>query len=172
MRILRPVAATILVVLLGACGSGDDVGPAVGDYFTQLQRVSETGQIQQRGLQRDLRRRLEGASEGEDRMAVLMVYIDQSTRLAQDVVDALGQLEPPEELAASQRAYQDAWRSQLAVAAGVRDAGFTGAAEILEALQPAFGNAAAETKARCDDLQAAVAANGSDVDLVCDGRAA
>jgi hypothetical protein len=162
----------ILVFLLVACGSEDDVGPVVGDYFTQLQRVSETGQVQHRGLQRDLRRRLEGASPGEDRMDVLTVYVDQSARLYQDVVDALAQLDPPEELAASQQAYLDAWRSQLAVALGVRDAGFTGASEILEALQPAFGNAAAETRARCHDLQAAVAANGSDVDLACDGRAA
>jgi hypothetical protein len=105
-------------------------------------------------------------------MEVLTVYVDQSARLYQDVVDALGQLDPPDELAGPQQAYLDAWRSQLAVAVGVRDAGFTGATEILEALQPAFDNAAAETKARCDDLQTAVAANGSDVDLACDGRAA
>lgn len=172
MRSTRPLAALLLVVFLGACGSDDDAGPVVGDYFTQLQRVSETGQIQQRGLQRDLRLRLEEAPPGEDRMEVLTVYVDQSSRLYQDVVDALGQLDPPDELAGPQQAYLDAWRSQLAVAAGVRDAGFTGATEILEALQPAFGNAAAETRARCDDLQEAVAASGSDVDLVCDGRAA
>ena len=87
-------------------------------------------------------------------------------------MDALGQLDPPDELAGPQEAYLDAWRAQLAVAAGVRDAGFPGPTAILEALQPAFNNAAAETRARCDDLQDAVAASGSDVDLACDGRAA
>jgi hypothetical protein len=162
----------MLVLLLGACGSDDDTGPAVGDYFAQLQRVSETGQIQQKGLQRDLRLRLEEAAPGEDRMTVLNVYVDQSARLYQDVVDALGDLEPPEELAGPQQAYLDAWRGQLNLAVSLRDAGFTGAAAILQALQPAFETAAAETRARCDDLQAAVAASGSDVDLVCDGRPA
>jgi hypothetical protein len=172
VRIPRSLAVLMLVVALGACGSEDDPGPAVGDYFSQLQRVSETGQIQQRGLQRDLRLRLEEAPAGEDRMEVLTVYVDQSSRLYQDVVDAMGQLDPPDELAGPQQAYLDAWRSQLAVAVGVRDAGFASPTEILEALQPAFDNAAAETEARCDDLQAAVTANGSDIDLACDGRAA
>ena len=55
----------------------------------------------------------------------------------------------------------------------VRDAGFPGPRPVLEALEAsAFVDAAAETKARCEDLQSAVAASGSDVDLVCDGRPA
>ena len=160
----------VLAVLFGACGSDEESGPAVGDYFAQLQRVSETGQIQQRGLQRDLRIRLEKAPPGDDRMTVLTVYMDQSARLYQDVVDALGELEPPEELAGAQAAYLEAWRGQLNLAVSVRDAGFTGPTAILEALQPAFDNAASETRARCDELQSAVATTGSDVDLVCDGR--
>jgi hypothetical protein len=172
VRTPRPFPVFVLLVFLGACGADDDPGPVVGDYFTQLQRVSETAQVQHRGLQRDLRVRLEEAAPGEDRMEVLTVYVDQSARLYRDVVDALVQLDPPDELAGPQQAYLEAWRSQLAVAVGVRDAGFSGPTEILEALQPAFDNAAAETRARCDDLQAAVAANGSDVDLACDGRAA
>lgn len=171
MRILRSLAV-VLALLVAACGSDEDPGPVVGDYFTQLQRVSETGQVQQRGLQRDLRIRLEEAPPGEERMTVLTVYVDQSARLYQDVVDALGELDPPEELAGPQEAYLDAWRAQLNLAASLRDAGFTGSAAILEALQPAFGNAAAETRARCDDLQGAVEATGSDVDLVCDGHPA
>jgi hypothetical protein len=171
VRIPRSLALT-LVLIVGACGSDEDAGPAVGDYFTQLRRVSETGQIQQRGLQRDLRIRLEEAPPGEDRMTVLTVYVDQSARLYQDVVDALRQLEPPEELAGPQEAYLEAWRGQLTLASSLRDAGFTEPGAILQALQPAFGNAAAETRATCDDLQAAVAASGSDVDLVCDGRPA
>ena len=171
MRILRSLAVA-LALLVGACGSDEDPGPVVGDYFTQLQRVSETGQVQQRGLQRDLRIRLEEAPPGEERMTVLTVYVDQSARLYQDVVDALGELDPPEELAGPQEAYLEAWRAQLNLATSLRDAGFTGSAAIMEALQPAFGNAAADTRARCDDLQGAVAATGSDVDLVCDGHPA
>ena len=88
-------------------------GPAAGDYFTQLQRVSETAHIQERGLSRDLRVRLDEAAVGEDRMAAVTVYVDQSARLYQDVVDALGQLGPPPELAAAQRAYLEAWQGQL-----------------------------------------------------------
>jgi hypothetical protein len=171
VHVPRPLAVTLLL-LVGACGSDVDAGPAIGDYFTQLQRVSETGQIQQRGLQRDLRIRLEEAPTGEDRMTVLTVYVDQSARLYQDVVSALRDLEAPEGLAGPQQAYLEAWRDQLELAVSLRDAGFTGSGPILEALQPAFRNAAAETRARCDDLQAAVAASGSDVDLVCDGRPA
>jgi hypothetical protein len=169
MRIRPPIV--VLLVVAAACGGDADAGPAPGDYFAQLQRVSETAHIQERGLRRDLRIRIEKASPGEDRLTALTVYVDQGVRLYRDVVDALGDLDPPEELAAPQRAYLEAWRSQLELFTAVRDAGFSRAHRILQQLElPAFRDAGAETKARCEDLQAAVAAAGSDVDLVCDGR--
>ena len=164
-------ALAFLLGLAAACGGGADAGPAPGDYFQQLGRVSETAHIQERGLRRDLQSRLEDAPGGEDRMAVLTVFVDQSARLYLDVVDALRQLDPPQELAAAQRAYLDAWRGQLRLMRTVRDAPFPGTAQILKQLElPAFSDAATETKARCEDLQAEVGANGSQVDLVCDGR--
>ena len=62
-------------------------------------------------------------------------------------------------------------RAQLDLTVKVRDASFPTADEVLARLEtPVFRNAAAEIRARCDDLQAAVTAAGSDVDLVCDGR--
>ena len=169
MRIPPPVG--LLLLLAVACGGDADAGPAPGDYFAQLQRVSETARIQERGLRHELRLRLEEPEPGADRMTVLTVHVDQRARLYQDVVDALGDLDPPDELAAAQQAFVEAWRSQLELIVAVRDAGFRGPDAILGALEaPAFRDAAAETKARCEDLQAAVAAAGSDVDLVCDGR--
>lgn len=169
MRIPRPIG--VLLVLAAACGGDADAGPAPGDYFAQLQRVSETAHIQDRGLRRDLRLRLEEAAPGEERMAVLTVYVDQRARLNQDVVDALGQLDPPEELAAAQQSFLEAWQSQFDLIVKVRDAGYPSPEAILDALEAdVFDDAAAERKARCDDLQAAVAARGSGVDLVCDGR--
>jgi hypothetical protein len=170
MRTTRRGASWLVPLLLAAgCGDGD-AGPARGDYFAQLQRVSETAQIQERGLRRDLRVRLEEAATFEDRMTVLTVYVDQSARLYEDVVAAVDRLDPPEELAAPQQAYLDAWRAQRDIAAGARDAGFASPDDILEALRTSFRGAEAETSARCDALQSAVAAAGSDVDLVCDGR--
>ncbi len=164
-------ALAILLVLAAACDGDADAGPAPGDYFQQLQRVSETAHIQERGLRRDLQGRLEDAPAGEDRMAVVTVFVDQSARLYQDVVDALRQLDPPQELRAAQRAYLEAWKGQLHLMRQVRDAGLPGSAQILKQLElPAFHDATAKTKARCEDLQAAVAASGSGVDLVCDGR--
>ena len=66
---------------------------------------------------------------------------------------------------------QHAWRGQLDLIVKVRDAGFPTADRILRQLEaPVFRDAAAQTRAACDDLQAAVAGAGSDVDLVCDGR--
>ncbi len=163
----------VVLVMAAACGGDADAGPAAGDYFTQLQRVSETAHIQERGLSRDLGSRLDEAPAGEDRMAVLTVYVDQSVRLYQDVVDALGQLGPPQELAAAQRSYLEAWQGQLDAMRNVREAGFRTPAQILKQFDlPLFRDAEAETKARCEELQAAVAATGSDVDLVCDGRPA
>ena len=168
MRIAPPL---VLLLLAAACGGGADAGPAPGDYFAQLQRVSETAHIQERGLRRDLRVRLEEATPGEDRRAVVSVFLDQSARLDQDVVDALGALDAPAELASAQQAFLDAWKSSLDLIVKVRDASFPTADEVLERLEaPVFRHAAAEIRARCDDLQAAVAAAGSDVDLVCDGR--
>jgi hypothetical protein len=170
MRIRRAFA--LLLVVAAGCGGNADGGSARGDYLTQLQRVSETAHIQERGVRRDLRIRLEEPQPGEDPMSVLTVFLDQSARLYQDVVDALGQLEPPDpELAAAQRAYREAWRSQLDLIVAVRDAGLRGPDAIIDALgKPALRRASAETKARCEDLQAAVEASGSNVDLVCDGR--
>jgi hypothetical protein len=161
----------LLLLMAAACGGDVDAGPAPGDYFAQLQRVSETAHIQERGLRRDLRVRLEAASPGEDRKAVVAVFLDQSARLYQDVLDAIGALHPPEELAAAQHAFHDAWKAELDLIVKVRDASFPTANEALAQLQlPAFRRAAAQRRAICDDLQAAVAAAGSDVDLVCDGR--
>ena len=161
----------ILLVLAAACDGNADADPARGDYFTQLQQVSETAHIQERGLRRDLRSRLGNAPTGQARMAVVTVFVDQSARLYQDVVDALRQLDPPQDVAAAQQAYLDAWKGRLHLMRQVRDAGFPGPAQILKQLRlDAFRDASAETKARCEELQAAVEANGSAVDLVCDSR--
>jgi hypothetical protein len=168
--ISRLLAFAVVLLLATACGGNADAGPATGDYFAQLQRVSETAHVQERGLGRDLRVRLDETPPGEDRLVVVTVFLDQSARLYQDVVDALESLDPPEELAAAQQAYLEAWREQLELTAKLRDAGFATAGRILGQLEaPAFSDAAEETRATCDDLQAAVAGAGSDVDLVCDG---
>jgi hypothetical protein len=165
-----PAPIILLLVMAAACGGGADAGPAPGDYFAQLHRVSETAHIQERGLRRDLRLRLEEAASEGDRMAALTVFVDQSARLYQDVVDALEDLDPPEELAAAQRAFLDGWRHRLDLIVAIRDEGLRDPDAIVGALEPATRNAAVEIEAACDDLQAAVAASGSDVDLVCDGR--
>jgi hypothetical protein len=170
-----PLPRTLVVFLLlaAACGGDADAGPARGDYFAQLQRVSETAHIQERGLRRDLRVRLEEAPPGEERLTAATVYLDQAVRLYQDVVDALAALDAPEELSDPQAAYQEAWRSQLDLIAAVRDAGFKTADRILgQVRSPTFREAATETERACEALQAAVASAGSDVDLVCDGRPA
>ena len=104
-------------------------------------------------------------------MDAVTVFLDQSARLYQDIVDALRQLNPPPELAGAQQAYLEAWQGQLNLVVKVRDAGFPSSAQVLKELdRPAFRDAAKETSVRCEDLQAAVDASGSDVDLACGGR--
>ncbi len=147
MGIPRPIV--VLLVAAAACGGNADAGPAPGDYFAQLQRVSETAHIQERGLRRDLRVRLEEAPPGEDRKAVATVFVDQSARLYQDVLDALETLNPPSELVAVQQAFIDAWRAQLDLTVKVRDAGSPSADRILEQLEsPDFHDAAARDEGR------------------------
>ncbi len=87
MRMRHPLI--VALVLLSGCGGDVGAGPGRGDYFTQLARVSENGHIQERGLQRDLRLRLEREDRREDRLDALLVFVDQSARLYRDVVDAL-----------------------------------------------------------------------------------
>ena len=170
MRIRQLIA--LLLVAAAACGGNADPRPSGDDYFTKLERTSQTAHIQERGLRRDLRIRLENIPTGEDRMSVVTVYVDQGARLYQDVVDALGQLDPPPELEAAQQAYVDAWQGQLNAFVALRDAGFSASWKILKELErPLFRDAATETKTRCEDLQAAVDATGSHVDLACGGRA-
>jgi hypothetical protein len=171
---MRSVLGLLLVVTAAvSCGGGEEEGPTADDYYTQLQRVSETAQIQERGLQNSMHTRLEEAQLPEDRLDVLLVYVDQSAALYQDAVDAIRELDPPGDLADAQDAYQEAWQNQVNLFANVRDGGFSDAGGLSEALDsPAFEDAEAETTARCDDLQAAVQRTGSRVDLVCDGRPA
>ena len=164
-------AIVLLLVAAVACGGNADAGPGAGDYFTKLERTSQTAHIQERGLDRDLRIRLENIPSGEDRMSVVTVFVDQGARLYQDVVDALRQLDPPPELAAAQQAYLEAWQGKLDLFVAVRDAGFSSSWKILMELdRPAFSDAAKETGTRCEDLQAAVDASGAHVDLACGGR--
>lgn len=170
---MRVRHALVLVLVAAACGGDGGAGPADDDYFSRLERTSETAHIQERGLRRDLRVRLDEAATTDERMDVVTVFVDQSARLYQDVVDALRQLDAPDDLAAPQRAYLEAWQGQLDLVVAVRDAGFSSPPRILKQFELApFRDAAKEIQARCEDLQAAVAANGSAVDLVCDGRPA
>jgi hypothetical protein len=164
-------AFILLLVVAAACGGDTDAGPNAGDYFTKLERTIQTAHIQESGLRRDLRTRLENLPPGEDRLTVVTVFVDQSARLYQDVVDALRQLDPPRDLDIAQQAYLEAWQGQTDVFVALRDAGFSNPAKILTELgRPAFSDAATETKTRCEDLQAAVDASGSHVDLACGGR--
>ena len=166
MRITRLLA--LVLVGAAACGGNADAGRSADDYFTKLERTSQTAHIQERGLRRDLRTRLEHLPPGEDRMSVVTVFVDQSARLYQDVVDALGQLDPPQDLGSAQEAYLEAWQGQLDVFVALREAGFSSPWKILQELErPAFSDAAKETKTRCEDLQSAVDAAGSHVDLAC-----
>jgi hypothetical protein len=165
----------VLAVLLAVSACGGDAGSGLGrgDYFTQLQRVSETAHIQERGLRRDLRVRLERADRPAERVIVLDVFVGQSSRLYQDVVDALRALEPPESVSARHDAYMSAWQGQLDLIIKVRDAGFVGWVALREALEASvFDDATVETRTRCEELQSAVAASGEEVDLACDGRPA
>jgi hypothetical protein len=171
MRTGRVLA--VFLLLAAACGGDAGSGPGRGDYFTQLERVSETAHIQEHGLRRDLKTRLEEANRIDDRLDAVVVFVDQSARLYQDVVDALRDLDPPQEVARAHRGYLDAWQGQLNLVVAVRDAGFPGPLPYLEALEaPAFEDAATETRSRCEALQSAVAARDRDVDLMCDGRRA
>lgn len=167
------VLAVLLSLLATACGGDGGSGPGPGDYFTQLERVSETAHIQEHGLRRDLKARLEEANRSDDRLIAVEVYVDQSARLYQDVVDALRDLDPPADIAQAHQGYLDAWQGQLNLVVAVRDAGFPGPIPYLDALNaPAFEDAGAETRSRCEALQSAVAAGGADVELRCGGREA
>lgn len=171
MRFRRGAVAVLLAA--SACGGDGGSGPGPGDYFTQLQRVSETAHIQERGLRRDMRIRFERADRPAERVLVLDVFIGQSARLYQDVVDALRALEPPESVSAPHAAYMEAWQGKLDLIVTVREAGFVGWVEIQHALEASvFDDATAETRTRCEELQSAVAASGEEVDLACDGRPA
>ena len=164
-------AFALLLVVAVACGGNADAGANAGDYFTKLERTSQTAHIQERGLRRDLRTRLENVPAGEDRLSVVTVFVDQSARLYQDIVDALRQLDAPQELAAAHQAYLEAWQGQLDLFVTVRDAGFSNSGKILTELgRPAFRDAAKETETRCEHLQSAVDASDSHIDLACGGR--
>ena len=163
---LRRCAIALAMLLAAACGS-DDAGDQGKDYPTQLALISQNAHIQERGLARELRTRLERGPIGE-RLDVVEVYVGQSARLYQDVVDALDDLRPIDGVQDAHAAYVEAWTGQLELITKVRDAGFRGSAEYLEALEnKAFDSTADDTRASCEDLQQALASAGRQVDLAC-----
>jgi hypothetical protein len=155
-----------------ACGGAEGSAILPGDYFTDLARISQNAHIQERGLARELTRRLERQGGGE-RLNTVVVYVEQSARLYEDVVDALDALEPADGMEGAHQGYLDAWAAQLELVLQVRDAGFQAAPRYLEALEAAvFEDAASTTRARCQDAQEAAAGLGRELDLACDGRPA
>jgi hypothetical protein len=168
-RSLSALAA--LVVLATGCSSNRLPVPGQTDYFTQLERISENAQIQERGLDRGLRKGLERSTPGQERLDVVVIFVQQSTALYEDVVSALRDLQPVDGLRGAHVAYTTAWEDRLALMRKIRDAGFRGAREYLRALDaPAFDRARRATRARCEELRSAASTAGRPVDLTCDGR--
>ena len=167
---MRARLLTTLLIVAVACGS-DGSGVAGEDYVTQIQRVSVNAHIQERGLARDLQRRLKQAGSQAEKLEALKVFADQSARLYQDVIDALDGLDPPADASRAQDRYGAAWGDQLKLIVKVRDAGF-GVGDFLDTLESqAFHDAANATKNRCEQLQQALSADAAGVDLACDGKA-
>jgi hypothetical protein len=163
-RLLLAVVLTVPV----ACGGGGH-GVSGEDYVTQIQRVSVNAHIQERGLAKELQRRLKHAGNQSRRLEALKVYADQSARLYEDVVGALKGLQPPDEVATAQQRYEAAWQDQLDLIVGLRDAGF-GVQDFLDRLGGrSFRNTSEATKTRCEQLQEVVSADEAGVDLACDG---
>ena len=166
MSLGRGVIAVAMIAAT-ACGA-DDPGAVGKDYPSQLSVISQNAHIQEHGLARALRTRLKRASP-EERLDVVEVYVGQSARLYQDVVDALDDLAPIDGVQDAHAAYVEAWTGQLELITKVRDAGFRGAEEYLEALDNrAFDSTANDTRTACEDLQEVLVSVGRDVDLACD----
>lgn len=164
-------AIALVLVLAAACAGEDASALGPGDYFTQLERISQNAHIQERGLLHDLRRRLDRAEPSEE-LDVIEVSVGQMARLYQDVVDALADLAPASGVEDPHAAYLAAWQAQLDLLVKLRDAGFDTPTEYLRALDTSrkapFTRVRSETRATCDDLQGAVTAAGRDVDLACE----
>ncbi|HYY08677.1 MAG TPA: hypothetical protein VFA25_08765 [Actinomycetota bacterium] len=160
----------VLLILAVACG-GDGNGVAGEDYVTQIERVSVNAHIQERGLARDLQRRLKQAGSQAEKLEALKVFAEQSARLYRDVIDALSGLEPPADASTAQDRYGAAWQDQLRFIVKVRDAGF-GVRDFVESLDSQlFKDATVTTRTRCEQLQQALSADAAGVDLACDGKA-
>ena len=157
-----------VLILAVACGDGGN-GVAGEDYVTQIQRVSVNAHIQEDGLAKDLQRRLKHAGSQAERLEALKVFADQSARLYQDVIDALKGLDPPDDAATAQNGYEAAWQDQLDLILGLRDGRF-GVHDFLDNLDgKGFHSAAKVTRTKCEQLQQAVTADATGVDLACDG---
>jgi hypothetical protein len=165
-------ALGVVLVTAVSCGGAEGSAIVPGDYFTDIASVSQNAHIQERGLARDLRRRLD-QEVGAQRLDAVVVYVEQSAQLYADVVGALEALEPADGLEGAHEGYVEAWNAQLELIVQVRDAGFKAISGYFEALEAsAFEDAAATTRARCEDLQQAAADLGRELDLACDGRPA
>lgn len=166
-------ALPIVLALALACGSADGSPAGRGDYLTELELVSQNAHIQERGLVRQLRTRLERAGSPDEQLTVIVINVDQRARLYEDVVGALTNLEPMDGLDAAHDAYVEAWRGQLDLIRKVRDPGFRTVPAYLSALRArAFKSARATVRATCEELQTIAVAADRQVDLACRRRPA
>ena len=168
---VRALATVPLVLLLVACGSAGGSPSGGGDYFAQLERISQNAHIQERGLRRALEQRVEQAATPRERLGAIEVTMDQRVRLYEDVVAALNGLESADGLEAAHEAYVQAWEELLELNQKVRDSGLRTVPEYLATLNAeAFDAAIADVEAACEDLQTVASAADRPVDLACDGR--
>jgi hypothetical protein len=168
---VRALRAVPVVVLLVACGSAGGSPTGGGDYFGQLERISQNAHIQERGLVRALDQRVEEAATPRDRLGAIEVTMDQRVRLYEDVVAALNGLETADGIEAAHEAYVQAWEELLELNQKVRDSGVRTVPEYLATLQAeAFDASAANVRSACEGLQTVASAADRPVDLACDGR--
>lgn len=169
---VRASRATAIALLLAvACSSAGGSPVGRGDYFSEVARVSQNAHIQERGLERELAGRLKRAATPAERLTTLEIYLDQRTRLYEDVADALAALDPFEGLDAAHDGYVETWQQLLELVRKVRDAGFDSVTDYEDALATsAFETARTAVETACEDLQTVAAAAERPVDLACDDR--
>jgi serine/threonine protein kinase len=174
LRVLATVALLLGLFLVAFAATrlvlGDsDPTPSTADYTADVQVAFDAARANRNNLAAQVQAAGEGPSSFDEVRELYLPFLEGYIESSRELLDALGQIEPPDEFGRVHENYLDALSSETDALQAFAD-GFAGVetVEQLAGLQSTgFQEASAGEDAACQALQDAIVAGGQQADLSC-----